>query len=394
MSLRTRLFSIHRRNLHVQSWNLPASPGGTLKIRLPTTCTLNISSLDPHKTDWTTANIHLEILPETDGGFISEETARQVADHIGISALADREPGRNYLQIEAPPESTPTAFARTLHAIRAWIGGPFRSHRPRFASHVVLHAFVPARFDLDVELRDGGVTVNDTFEGDVKIHTTSADVKVEKLKSMYVDIEADDGDVEGGVLQGNVSIRTAAGNVEIGRVQGPSVRVVTATGDVKTSAMYADYASIRTNEGTVKLGGAQGYVKVRTVEGDVEVSGVEGRLDVETDVGDVEANLSVPRIVSIKSRCGDIQMGVENGLAAAFLLEGGESVHIGEGVVFRRDVEEGAVVRGTIEGETEDKASVHARAPNGDVLVRRRVWGDWQQTTVTKQSPRQFANSS
>lgn len=384
MSLRQPMFAATRRMLHSRTWELPASAGGTLKARLPTNCTLKVTPSDPTTHDWASAKVDLHILPETDDSPMTDVTASQVADNLNLSVLADSEPGRNFLQIEAPRESTPTSIARGLHRLRAWLGGPFRAKSPRFDSHVVIHAFVPGRFDLDLELAEGAVVVQNTFEGDVKILTEGADVTVEKIKGSYVNIESDDGDIHADVIQGNLSIRTASGDSRIGRVQGPSVALVSGSGNVRMRALYADYAMLRTREGAVTLSGAQGYTKVRTIEGDVEVAGVEGRLDVETDTGDIGANLSMPKMASIRSRTGDISLGLSHSITASLLLEGGSSIDLRDDVQLQEvpHAEDKKIMRGVVHAlqrksdEEGTRASVHARAPQGDVSVKRQSWCD------------------
>lgn len=377
------MLALTRRKLHTKSWNVPASPGGTLKVRLPTTCSVKIYPLDPHTHDWKRAQVDMHVLGETDDSFIAEESARQVTEQFNASVISDHEPGRSFIQLEAPPETTPTTLARNIHLLRGWIGGPFRGERPLFDCRIILHVGIPGRFDLDVEVADGAVSVDESFEGDVKIHTRRADVLIAKLKSMFVDIDVDDGNISADVVQGNVSVRCMTGNIDVGRVQGPAVRMVTDVGDIQVRAMYADYAMMRSREGTVRLGCAQGYTKIRTVEGNVEVGGVEGRLDIESDAGDVEANLSVPHTVSMRSRYGDIAIGLSEAMKASFLFEGGKTVDIDKRVNFHALESDGdsTIVRGEVGAiGLDDRSgagvgSVHARAPSGDVAVCRQGWG-------------------
>ena len=364
---------------------MPVAPGGTLKVRLPIKCSVNISPLDPHTHDWDEAKIGLDVLGETDEHFISEETANAVANETNINITSDYEPGRNFLQVEAPSESARTAFARAIHRLRAWIGGPFRVQRDLFDSRVMLDIGIPGRFDLDVEIYDGSVTVSDTFEGDVKIQTSSADINVNKLKSMYVDLEADDGDICASTLQGNVSIRADKGNVDLGKVQGPSVKLTTDSGYIRASALYAEYAMLRTREGFIQLIGAQGYTKIRTVEGHVDVGGIEGRLDIESDAGDIDAKLSIAQMVSLRSRNGDITLGLPEELNAQVVIEGGANVEIDDDVriAMSADVSNPGIMKGCTgavsmrsmeEIGDEGRACVYARAPNGEVFVRSHSW--------------------
>lgn len=378
MSLRTRLLSSIRRQIHVSTWEVPVTPGGTLKVRLPTTAIVKVRPLNPHESDWTQAKVDLHVLPSSDSHLTSDE-AKQVADEVGLSVVSVSEHERSFILVEAPADSMPTAMARSLHAFRSWIGGPFRSHRALFDASILIDAQIPGKFDLDVEVKHGSVSLHEVFEGDVKVYVESADITIGKVKGMYVDIEAGDGDVSAGVIQGNLSARTETGNFDVQRVQGPSVKVTTGGGDLQMRALYAEYAMLRTDSGTVRLGGAQGYTKIRTLEGAVEICGVEGRLDVETDAGDVEASFSVPRRVTVRSRTGDIAMGLPADLNASMLCEGAQGVTIAENVGFRRDEEEGGLLRGIVShpggGSADDDAYIHARAPHGEVIVRQQSWG-------------------
>lgn len=392
MALRVPIFRRVCRHLQAASWNVPAAAGGTLKVRLPTRCAVRVSPLDPHKSDWDHALVTMDVRGESDADFIEEETAQKVASEFGVRVLSDYEPGRNFVQVEAPPESAPTSFARTLHFVRGWIGGPFRGHRPLFDSRIIFEIQVPGRFDLDVEVNDGLVEVAGTFEGDVKIQSGSADINVNRLKSMYVDIESQDGDVTADVLQGNVSVRAGSGNMDIGRIQGPSVRLVSESGNIEMRALYASYTMIRGRNGDVRLSGCtQGYTKVRTVEGHIDVSGVEGRLDIETDAGDVEAQLTKPQMVSVRSRTGDITVGVPSGLVVGnVLLEGGASVKVDDALPFCRTEGSSGPYDTTIRGRVEpplhsrdaerkdddEPVSIYARAPKGDMYLREQQWSD------------------
>lgn len=382
MATRVNPFSFIRRCVHTNSWKVPVSPGGTLKARLPTTCSLNVYPLNPHKHDWNEAFVEMHVLGEVDDSFISLETAQKVSSAFKAIVVADYEPGRNFLQIEAPVETTPTAFARSLHRLRSWLGDPFRGERPLFDSRIVFNVGIPGRFDLDVELSSGVIMVDGTFEGDVRVHTNDADVVFKKLKSMYVDIDVDDGDISMDTVQGNVFVRSGAGNVDIGRVQGPSVKLISDSGDVQVRAMYADYGLVRSREGTIRLGGAQGYTKIRSIESSVEVAGVEGRLDVETDSGDIEAELSKPETVSLRSRWGDIALGLPEVLKGTVLFEGGNSVKIDDQVKVKKDESVTPVIKGEVHLSCSDNdavteknmASIYARAPGGDLSVTRRPW--------------------
>lgn len=372
-----RLFSPLRRFVHVRTWTVPTAPGGTLKLRLPFTATVQIAPLSPHTSDWKSAQVSLSVLGETDDTFISEETAQAVATNKQMFVSADTQRGHSYVRVEgAEEEGTITSVARKLHQLRRWMGGVFKGEGTMFDARLGVDVLIPGKFDVDVEVEDGSIEVHEKIEGDVRILGGKAGIDVNNVKGTHIDIESVEGDIKAGVLQGKLSVRSHEGLVELGRVQGPSAKVVCGGSDVRVNALYATRATIRTREGGVKLGGAQGCTRIRTVEGDVLAVGVEGRLEVETDSGDVTIGLSVPEVVNVRSRSGDVTVGLAERKAEMMAL-GGAEVDVEEGVLRGVSREEGGkVLKGEVVGrEDGEMGSVYIRAPNGDVVVRREEWG-------------------
>lgn len=387
------------RNVQTASWNVPIAPGGTLKARLPTVCTLRVSAADPLAPEgWNSACVTLHVEPHEGGKPISEDEARRVAAGFGMRVACDYEPGKNFLLLETARESGRASFGRLMHHVREWIGGPFRDYRPQYDSNVVVDVRLPGKFDLDVELLDGNVALLSTFEGNVKLSSDYANFKINRLKSMYIDIDAGEGDVQAVVLQGNVSIRSIEGDIDIAKVQGPSFKLNTRDGDVQARAVYADYTSVRTSTGNVRLGGAQGNTNIRTTEGSVEVAAVEGKLVVETDCGDVETQLSLPEKVSLRSRTGDIVIAVPPSLHSKVMLQAAEPVDVGSGVSLDRSYQgsvpgedRGATVRGWIgeagaseaHDEVQTPRTIFARAPRGEISI---APGQWAAFTIPTHS--------
>ena len=84
--------------------------------------------------------------------------------------------------------------------------------------------------------------------------------------------------------------------------------------------------------------------------------------------------MSLPRVASIRTRRGDVRLGLLESLKTGVVLEG-ETLDVQNGVL-ERDEGEGKMVRGEV-GEEDgqgDRRSVHARAPVGGVVVRKQSW--------------------
>lgn len=405
--------ALHR-GLQTASWSVPTAAGGKLKVRLPTVCAVRVGVLDPVVDGWDQARVSLRAESgvsrgEAEQHELSTTEAAKVTNALDLKVAADYEPGKNFLLVESCRESTPTSLARLVHLSRQWLGGPFRSIRSEFDATAVVDIRIPGKFDVDIELMDGTVTLEDTIEGDVRVTSTRADVSINRLKSMYIDIETGDGDVSAIMLQGNVTVRSQAGMIDVGKAQGPSIQLSSRDGDIQAGSIYGDRATVRSGSGGVHLRGAQGCTKIRTIDGHVEVGAVEGRLEVETDAGDVEAQLSVPRTVSIRTRTGDVAVSVPDGVPARVCLQAASRVDVEESLKVQNvnasvapagshDVSEAAEasqsepqgisrqlttsVRGWIGLDEkaptvprdESPATIYARALNGELTVTKETW--------------------
>ncbi len=309
MAHRRKLFRSFIRALHVDVGKVTARPGGSLKVNLPTSCTVNVTPLNPHTSDWNFVHVALQVPESNDVDSTDDSAARNLIDSLGISLHSEVADDRSYVRLEAM--SNDAGFSQS-----------------GLNQALVVDVSLPGLFDVDLKTQSGAVNINGTIEGDVKIHSADAAVNIEKLKSMHVDVDIAAGVVSAGVIQGSVSIRTGTGDISIGKIQGPEVSLETSSGGIRARAMYTEHAVIQSGKGSILVDGAQGNTKILTGKGDVVVSGVQGNLTVESDSGNVSAQLSRPEDVLVRTTTGDVSLGIPETSEAKVVLHGTEGIDI------------------------------------------------------------------
>lgn len=381
------------RELRTVSRQLDTEPDVTLKVRIPRRCDLLITSRDPQDYEgesWKNASVTLDVEKadptksesrKVTG--VSEEEARRVTSEFGLRV----EERRGVILLEAAEVGRPLWLAEVFRSWRSWLMGLFwRSTEGRQGLRVGVNVEVPGKCNLDLEVAQGSIEVHQTFEGNVRIVSDSASVKLNRLKSLYIDLESQSGSIEGAMLQGNVDVRTKWGSIDMKKVQGPRVTLMVGKGDVQVGAIYTERGVLQTQRGDINARAAHGVIYVRTNKGSVKLAGVEGQLDIEVIKGDIDAQISVPRRVCVKSSAGDVALGLPAAVRARVYLEGATNIDVSE--AFRFAVVDGQdesfidgileskdVVADSIEsGEESDMPSVVAQAPTGGLVVSQREW--------------------
>lgn len=360
VAMQRALFRGVARHLHLSAGKVHVDPGGILKVRLPKSCTLNVSPLNPHKFDWNHVCVSIDT-PEQDDGpqeKVVQEKAGQIIDQIGLHFISETHGERSCVTIEAP----------------------------NLAENSSVHVELPGLFDLDLCTGSGTVNINGTIEGDVRVHSKDANVKVDKLKSMFVDIQSDGGDVLADIIQGNITICTSRGDINIGKMQGPSVFLSSGVGNVHARAMYVENAIIQTKSGDIRLKGAQGSTSISTVSGDAYIGAVQGSLKVDTATGDIAVQLSHPKAVSLSSQSGDISVAIPDEKLNLKLL--GDQISVDPAVTLIDVVKDensqsisGSYCPSSASGVSNigfgkrDYPSIKAQSNRGDVSLRLEKWG-------------------
>lgn len=201
---------------------------------------------------------------------------------------------------------------------------------------------VPSRFDLNIDLSGGDVTV-DGVTGSLSLETMGGDLELTglggslKATTMGGDIELGSARVDGSVetmggditlkdVTGDVDAKTMGGDIEFDNVR-PSgkraLRIETMGGDLNVGDAPAGI-DLKTMGGDITAGAVSDHAKVETMGGDITLGPVAGWLEGTTMGGDITASVvgtDGDRHVELSSMGGDIELTVPAGLSASFDVE-------------------------------------------------------------------------
>lgn len=286
------------RQIHIESWQLSTKPYGSLSVKLPFRCKVKISALDPHKCDWTNANVQLHIPTSST---LSEAQARALADQVGMKSYEDAEAG-SMVRVECALQDETLVERSVAH------------HTPEVLIEV------PGLHNVRVELKAGDLRLCDTIEGDVQIRTESAAIWINKLRSTSTQIETVEGDVEARIVQGDVSISSKSGKVRLKRAQGNELSIACG-GGFEADSVYGGRIAVRT-KGSLRIASVHGDAQIEAA--DAVICAVQGRLKMKSR-GEVDLTLadSGGERVDVDAG-GDVRVGVQKGIAAQFDLQARE----------------------------------------------------------------------
>ncbi len=167
--------------------------------------------------------------------------------------------------------------------------------------------------------------------------------------------------VEAGQIQlghaAEVDLSTGAGTITVDRAAGQA-EVSTGTGKVRLREVGGS-AVVKNSNGDVWVGQITGDLRVRAANGDIRVDDAQADVTALTANGDVRVGAAARGTVSLKTACGEIEIGIPTGTAA--LLD----VHTWFGRVINR-------LDGAERPEaSDDRIDLRARTSYGDILIRR-----------------------
>ncbi len=199
---------------------------------------------------------------------------------------------------------------------------------------------VPARFNIDLHLTGGSVTI-EGVSGDFEGQTMGGSLTLRNLtgtidmQTMGGRIELRDSDLDGRVhtMGGEISLNGVRGDVNASTMGGDityrdvhprgesEMRVNTMGGNISVEDAPAG-AFVKTMGGDIEVGADGNYLKAETMGGDIEVESVDGWIEASTMGGDVDVRMvggtSGDRHVKISSMGGDILLIVPDGLSMEF----------------------------------------------------------------------------
>lgn len=381
--------SLKRRHVHINSWNVPLTSDGLLKIRTHSTCRLRIFILNPHEHEWDRALVDFRILKD-DGKRIVD------VNQNDASFFAKTFKPR---VITLPHEAYATVMIEEEDKDHEVFSDP----SPAKGIFGMLDIGIPGRVHLDIDTTgEGEVSVEGAIEGNVRIRTAHANVTVEKVKAEIFDADLGQGNLNASVLQASTMIHTKQGSVTVGRAQGPLMKIGSESGNVSIRALYSFDADVSTVSGQLAISGAQGTVRVTSFSGDVRVAGVEGRLDVDSQHGNIHADVASSATVHIQTAHGNVSLGIPSPTLSTALRVSAKNVNIDKQTGIASEVvrecerteKEGKTVMINCEAKDDaenkcdeiepSRTCVYVNAPDGKVVIGRHEWGQtfrslWQE---------------
>ena len=163
----------------------------------------------------------------------------------------------------------------------SWFG--WGDRRPK----VKIRAWVPERFDLDLDTSGGAIAVGD-LEGSVKADTSGGSLRFGNIEGPVL------GDTSGGSIvlegaRGDVSLDTSGGSITVGDVDG-SVNADTSGGSI-TIGQVRDAIRADTSGGSIRIESSGGSVVAETSGGSISIGEAHGAIDAETSGGGIEATI-------------------------------------------------------------------------------------------------------
>ena len=113
---------------------------------------------------------------------------------------------------------------------------------------------------------------------------------------------------------GAVKIRTGFGQVTVGRVGGDA-EVKTGSGRIDISSV-AGSATIKNSNGDTRIGEVEGRAQLQNANGSIQVDSAGSHVTAKTALGDVRLGLLSQGATEVKTACGQIDVGVLDGVAA------------------------------------------------------------------------------
>lgn len=158
-----------------------------------------------------------------------------------------------------------------------------------------------AAFNISIGMYSGAwpsvtVYLAGTEYDDLKIVTSSGDIKLDSVSSKDTRISANSGDVSlGDVVMDNIDLKTASGNITSGSIKAKRINGRASSGDVMIRDCDASEINVVTTSGDVSIGiGSEMKYEynTKTSSGDVNVpdsvEGADGKCNIETSSGDID----------------------------------------------------------------------------------------------------------
>jgi DUF4097 and DUF4098 domain-containing protein YvlB len=202
----------------------------------------------------------------------------------------------------------------------------------------------------------------------------SIDVEVQLPEGSRVNADMASASVRGIGRLGELDVKTGLGDVRIDDA-GP-VKIRTGFGEVMIRRVEGE-ADVKTGSGRIDIGSVRGSAIVKNSNGDTRVGEVEGRAQLQNSNGAIQVD-SAHSDVTAKTALGDVRLGlISRGAIEAKTACGQIDIGVFDGVAAWLDLSTGF---GRVNNELEDidrppaeeqSAEIRAHTAAGDINIRR-----------------------
>jgi hypothetical protein len=202
----------------------------------------------------------------------------------------------------------------------------------------------------------------------------SIDVEIQLPRGSRVSADLGMAAIHSAGALGDLDLKTGMGDVRVDRA-GP-VRIRTGFGEVSVGGIDGD-ADVKTGSGRIDIGSIAGAATVKNSNGDIRIGEVRGRAQLRTANGTIQVDCARSDVTS-KTAAGDVRLGVlSHGAAEATTACGQIDIGVLDGVAAWLDLSTGF---GRVNNELEDTdrpsaqqqtTEIKARTAAGDINIRR-----------------------
>lgn len=144
-----------------------------------------------------------------------------------------------------------------------------------YVNQIVFDVYIPKAYEKELEIKSvsGNIQTNENLKfKDLKIYSTSGDIKIG-------DIQAE-----------NINLETVSGDIELQNLSEDTIKLKTVSGDISVES-------------------AKGKIEAKTTSGNIEIEKIEGKVELTSTSGDIESNnFKITGESMIKTTSGNVKM--------------------------------------------------------------------------------------
>lgn len=153
--------------------------------------------------------------------------------------------------------------------------------------------YIPKEYEksLKISLVSGNIEVNESLKfEDLKISSTSGDIKM--------------GDIEAK----SIWIETVSGDIKLQNIKEDDLQLKTTSGDIFAESIEGE-VNLKTTSGDITINSVIGKIFAKTTSGEIETGKIEGSVDMQSVSGNIKSDdFKITADSNIKTTSGEVKM--------------------------------------------------------------------------------------